>query len=491
MLPVGQRAATWLGSYLGDSRPRFDHLPGETAMFLSGYGTRITPVYLGNWIKKLMRRCGIDKPGACHLFRHSCATDMHRGGADIRYVQEMLGHARLETTQIYTHVHIDALRAVHARTHPHGTADIGGSSDFGGEIAGISDNEGDFASNSYIGSLSTPPSMSALAHPSPPTAAVTVARGQIGCPKPPGEEPPPENALPRTPNSPKDPAGGNSHNPLMSSELDERESLSNSASLVYYGYRYYDPVTGRWPSRDPIEEQGGINLYGFVGNNGVNHLDALGLKKCVCGPDITQALKATLANVESSFYKISAENIQSVCGTYREAGSWDIAELKAPWGRALNLPNKCGHADDDNSKECKLTVTVDGKCFYAGAVNYTLFGTMSRLCEHSRFTTINYVKLWKTWSNLPIPWPHPTYRSSVDWTKSGMAGWIPNDEYRKRLLSDLLPSNEPAFDLPPVTPEQTSPAEDRKHCKPCNQSVDMVFKWHAGRLANGNSFSNK
>jgi RHS repeat-associated protein len=246
-------------------------------MFLSGYGTRITPVYLGNWIKKLMRRCGIDKPGACHLFRHSCATDMHRGGADIRYVQEMLGHARLETTQIYTHVHIDALRAVHARTHPHGTADIVGSSDFGGEIAGISDNEGDFASNSYIGSLSTPPSMSALAHPSPPTAAVTVARGQIGCPKPPGEEPPPENALPRTPNSPKDPAGGNSHNTLMSSELDERESLSNSASLVYYGYRYYDPQTGRWPSRDPIEEIGGVNLYGFVKNDGVNKWDFLGL----------------------------------------------------------------------------------------------------------------------------------------------------------------------------------------------------------------------
>jgi len=201
---------------------------------------------------------------------------MHRGGADIRYVQEMLGHARLETTQIYTHVHIDALRAVHARTHPHGTADIGGSSDFGGEIAGISDNEGDFASNSYIGSLSTPLNMSALAHPSPPTAAVTVARRQIGCPKPPGEEPPPGNALPRTPNSPKDPAGGNSHNTLMFSDLDERESLSNSASLVYYGYRYYDPVTGRWPSRDPIEEEGGVNLYGFVGNDGVNKWDRLG-----------------------------------------------------------------------------------------------------------------------------------------------------------------------------------------------------------------------
>ncbi len=46
--------------------------------------------------------------------------------------------------------------------------------------------------------------------------------------------------------------------------------------VTYYGYRYYDPVTGRWPSRDPIEEEGGINLYGFVANDGVNKTDVLG-----------------------------------------------------------------------------------------------------------------------------------------------------------------------------------------------------------------------
>jgi len=49
--------------------------------------------------------------------------------------------------------------------------------------------------------------------------------------------------------------------------------------VTYYGYRYYDPVTGRWPSRDPIEEEGGLNLYGFVGSDGVNKLDNLGLKE--------------------------------------------------------------------------------------------------------------------------------------------------------------------------------------------------------------------
>ena len=91
MLPVGERAAAWLERYLSESRPLFAHLPNETALFLSGYGERITPDHLGNWNKKLMKRCGIDKPGSCHLYRHTCATDMHRGGADIRYVQESSG----------------------------------------------------------------------------------------------------------------------------------------------------------------------------------------------------------------------------------------------------------------------------------------------------------------------------------------------------------------------------------------------------------------
>ncbi|MEI7957005.1 MAG: tyrosine-type recombinase/integrase, partial [Verrucomicrobiota bacterium] len=120
LLPVGERAAWWLDRFLAEARPLFDHLPSETALFLSGYGTRITPAYLGNWVAEQMKSAGITKAGACHLFRHSCASAMHQGGADIRYVQEMLGHARLDTTQIYTHVNIQALTEVHARTHPHG-----------------------------------------------------------------------------------------------------------------------------------------------------------------------------------------------------------------------------------------------------------------------------------------------------------------------------------------------------------------------------------
>ena len=80
MLPVGERAAAWMDRYLSECRPLFAYLPNETALFLSGYGTRITSAYLGNWIKKLLKSCDIDKPGSCHLWRHTCATDMHRGG---------------------------------------------------------------------------------------------------------------------------------------------------------------------------------------------------------------------------------------------------------------------------------------------------------------------------------------------------------------------------------------------------------------------------
>jgi hypothetical protein len=78
--------------------------------------------------------------------------------------------------------------------------------------------------------------------------------------------------------------------------------------MTYYGYRYYDPVTGRWPSRDPIEEQGGVNLYGFVGNNGVNRWDLLGSEEkgeessitCDCDDDIGNLKDLTISGTIST-----------------------------------------------------------------------------------------------------------------------------------------------------------------------------------------------
>lgn len=122
VVPLGERALYWLHRYLEHSRPRLEMAINERALFISGYGTRLNPTYLGNWVKRTMLQAGIDKPGSCHLLRHTCATHMHDNGADIRFIQQLLGHARLETTQIYTEVSIGALQEVHARTHPHGRA---------------------------------------------------------------------------------------------------------------------------------------------------------------------------------------------------------------------------------------------------------------------------------------------------------------------------------------------------------------------------------
>jgi hypothetical protein len=185
LLPVGERAAAWLDRFLAESRPLFDHLPSETALFLSGYGTRFSPAYLGNWVKGLLKRCGIDKPGSCHLWRHSCATDMHLGGADIRFVQEMLGHARLDTTQIHTHVHITALSEIHARCHPHGR--LAEDHDLYGRL---SSQEQDLPSVDAEKPLQVTSNMVTAAPYPVVSAAPVAAPGRVRPELPPDEDPP-------------------------------------------------------------------------------------------------------------------------------------------------------------------------------------------------------------------------------------------------------------------------------------------------------------
>lgn len=119
VVPAGARALYWLGRYLQGTRPLLETPASGRALFISGYGERISPTYMGNWVHRMIVAAGIDRVGSCHLLRHSCATHMLENGADIRFIQQLLGHARLDTTQIYTDVSIVQLREVHARTHPH------------------------------------------------------------------------------------------------------------------------------------------------------------------------------------------------------------------------------------------------------------------------------------------------------------------------------------------------------------------------------------
>jgi integrase/recombinase XerD len=117
VVPIGERAAAWLDKYLTEARPQL--LSADTeSLFVTDYGEPMQPHHVADKVKRYMRFAGVEKTGSTHLLRHACATHMLEGGADIRFIQEMLGHANLETTEIYTHVSIDKLIAVHKATHP-------------------------------------------------------------------------------------------------------------------------------------------------------------------------------------------------------------------------------------------------------------------------------------------------------------------------------------------------------------------------------------
>ena len=117
-VPIGERALAWLDKYLAEARPLLTRHRETPLLFVSKNGHRLHANQLSKIVRDYLRAAGIAKPGACHLFRHTTATLMLEAGADVRYIQALLGHTRLSTTQIYTHVSIAKLREVHERTHP-------------------------------------------------------------------------------------------------------------------------------------------------------------------------------------------------------------------------------------------------------------------------------------------------------------------------------------------------------------------------------------
>ena len=120
IVPVGQQAIFWVEKYLVHARPRLCLDTRTQAVFLTGYGGAFNPDVLSRYVSKWMDQAGLSGKGSCHMLRHTCATHMLEGGADIRYIQQLLGHESLETTAIYTAVDIRQLQEVHARCHPSG-----------------------------------------------------------------------------------------------------------------------------------------------------------------------------------------------------------------------------------------------------------------------------------------------------------------------------------------------------------------------------------
>jgi len=116
IVPLGSKAVRALRAYLGDGRAE---MTGEH-VFLSRAGRKLDRETLWMIVKKYVKRAGLPKKTSPHTLRHSFATHLLSGGADLRAVQEMLGHASIGTTQIYTHVDRNRLKEMHRRFHPRG-----------------------------------------------------------------------------------------------------------------------------------------------------------------------------------------------------------------------------------------------------------------------------------------------------------------------------------------------------------------------------------
>ena len=137
-IPIGERALAWVQKYLEEVRPQHELPSSPDNLFLDEDGRDLEKHRLGRSIKKYVKQSGIDKVGSCHLFRHTMATLMLENGADIRFIQQMLGHSMLSTTEIYTHVAIHKLKEVHTLTHP---AKLRAGRSGGGETEGQEVNE--------------------------------------------------------------------------------------------------------------------------------------------------------------------------------------------------------------------------------------------------------------------------------------------------------------------------------------------------------------
>jgi RHS repeat-associated protein len=155
-------------------------------------------------------------------------------------------------------------------------------------------------------------------------------------PQDPPDDDPPAGNVPNPPTPPPEPpSGGILHNALEISDSDWHESTARTVGVTYYGYRYYDPVTGRWPSRDPIEESGGINLYGFVGNDGIGEIEVLGLSRlrklvridCFCY--FTFNCVCEDGNICSGPHQISANGYHASKESEARASAQFTAELTA------------------------------------------------------------------------------------------------------------------------------------------------------------------
>ena len=118
MIPIGDRALAWVGRYRDEVRPELAIAGDDGTLFLTVMGQAFSDNRMTQMVRNHVRAAGLGNIGSCHLFRHAMATQMLENGADVRFIQAMLGHADIKTTQVYTRVSIRALKDIHSATHP-------------------------------------------------------------------------------------------------------------------------------------------------------------------------------------------------------------------------------------------------------------------------------------------------------------------------------------------------------------------------------------
>jgi len=118
IIPVGKVAIEYMNRYLVNGRPKFSKVGSSEYLFPTHHGRKMSRVGFWKLLKKYVSKAGITKRVTPHTLRHSFATHLLEGGADLRSIQEMLGHADIGTTQIYTHVSREQLKAVYKSSHP-------------------------------------------------------------------------------------------------------------------------------------------------------------------------------------------------------------------------------------------------------------------------------------------------------------------------------------------------------------------------------------
>jgi integrase/recombinase XerD len=118
VVPISRRACDWIDKYLAEVRPHWSRRTTGDTLFITSRGTPLSGNQLSQIARERIAKAKLGKIGSCHMFRHTCATVLLQNGADLRSIQQLLGHASLETTQLYTQVTVADLKRVYDRCHP-------------------------------------------------------------------------------------------------------------------------------------------------------------------------------------------------------------------------------------------------------------------------------------------------------------------------------------------------------------------------------------